>query len=69
VAEREEIVEQGDIVVALVRCHGVGRGSGVPVEMPAAWVATMRDGLVAGARLTLDRERALAAVAPETFPR
>jgi ketosteroid isomerase-like protein len=60
--EFEEIVEQGDRVVALVRCHGVGRGSGVPVEMPAAWLATVRDGLVASARLTLDRERALEAV-------
>jgi ketosteroid isomerase-like protein len=60
--EFEEIVEQGDRVVALVRCHGVGRGSGVPVEMPVAWLATVRDGLVASARLTLDRERALKAV-------
>jgi ketosteroid isomerase-like protein len=60
--EFEEIVEHGDRVVALVRCHGVGRGSGVPVQMPAAWLATLRDGLVASARLTLDRERALTAV-------
>jgi ketosteroid isomerase-like protein len=60
--EFEEIDERGDVVVALVRCSGVGRGSGVPVEMPAAWVATVRDGLVASARLTLDRGAALEAV-------
>jgi ketosteroid isomerase-like protein len=55
--EIEEIVEQGDSVVALIRCQGVGRGSGVPVRMRAAWAATVRDGLVASARLTLDPER------------
>jgi ketosteroid isomerase-like protein len=59
----EAIAEQDDVVVALVRWHGVGRGSGVPVDMPAGWVATLRDGRVASARLTLDRQRALAAVA------
>jgi ketosteroid isomerase-like protein len=57
--EIEQIAEQGDSVVALVRLSGVGRGSGVPVEMPAAWVATVRDGLVESARLGLDREPAL----------
>jgi hypothetical protein len=35
----------------------------VPVDMRAAWVATLRDGQVASARLTLDREDALEAVA------
>jgi hypothetical protein len=34
--------------------------------MPAAWVATLRDGRVASARLTLDREGALEAVAALT---
>ena len=58
----EAIAERDDLVVALVRCHGVGRGSGVPVEMRAAWVATVRDGRVASARLTLDRDEALDAL-------
>jgi ketosteroid isomerase-like protein len=61
----EAIVEQDDVVVTLVRCHGVGRSSGVPVEMRAAWVATLRDGLVASARLTLDRDGALDALGLE----
>jgi ketosteroid isomerase-like protein len=58
----EEIADASDSLVALVRWQGVGRGSGVPVDMRAAWIATMRDGLVASARLTLDRESALEAV-------
>jgi ketosteroid isomerase-like protein len=57
----EAIFEQDGTVVALARFHGVGRGSGVPVEMEVAWVATMREGLVASARLTLDRRLALQA--------
>jgi ketosteroid isomerase-like protein len=58
----EEVADASDSVVALVRWQGIGRGSGVPVDMRAAWIATMRDGRVASARLTLDRESALEAV-------
>jgi ketosteroid isomerase-like protein len=58
----EEIAEESDILVTLVRLQGVGRGSGVPVDLPAAWVSTLRDGRVASARFTLDREGALEAV-------
>jgi ketosteroid isomerase-like protein len=58
----EEIADASDSLVALVRWQGVGRGSGVPVDMRAAWVATMHGGRVASARLTLDRESALEAV-------
>jgi ketosteroid isomerase-like protein len=58
----EEIAEESDVLVTLVRLQGVGRGSGVPVDLPAAWVSTLRDGLVASARFTLDRDGALEAV-------
>jgi ketosteroid isomerase-like protein len=58
----EAIADMGDSLVAVVRWQGVGRGSGVPVDMRAAWVATLRDGRVASARLTLDPEGALEAV-------
>jgi ketosteroid isomerase-like protein len=61
----EGIAEQSDVVVALVRYQGVGRGSGVPVDARAAWVATLRDGQVASARFTLNREQALETVAAE----
>jgi ketosteroid isomerase-like protein len=65
----ETIAEERDSLVAFVRLHAVGRGSGVPVDMPAAWVATLRDGRVASARFTLDREGALYAVAPTAAAR
>lgn len=58
----EEIAEESDVLVTLVRLQGVGRGSGVPVDLPAAWVSTLRDGRVASARFTLDREGALEVV-------
>lgn len=59
----ESIAERKGVVVALVQCHAQGRGSGVPVKAPAAWVAKLRDGKVASARFTLNRRRALEAVA------
>jgi ketosteroid isomerase-like protein len=61
----ESFAERRDVVVALVRCVGQGRGSGVPVHAPAAWVATLREGKIASARFTLNRRRALEAVAFE----
>jgi ketosteroid isomerase-like protein len=62
--ETEAIEERGDVVIALVNCHAVGKRSGVPVDFRAAWVATREDGLVTSARFTLDREAALAAAEP-----
>jgi ketosteroid isomerase-like protein len=59
----ESIEERRGVVVALVECHAQGRESGVNVTAPAAWVATLRDGKVASARFTLNRGRALEAVA------
>ncbi len=59
----ESIEERRGVVVALVQLHAQGRESGVNVEAPAAWVATLRDGKVASARFTMNRGRALEAVA------
>jgi ketosteroid isomerase-like protein len=59
--EPEAIAEGDGVVVALVHCRAIGRASGVPVEVRAAWVATFDDGRVRTARFTLDRERALEA--------
>lgn len=61
--EPEAIAEGHGVVVALVHCRAVGRASGVPVEVGAAWVATLDDGRISSARFTLDRERALEALA------
>jgi ketosteroid isomerase-like protein len=59
--EPEAIAQARGVVVALVHCRAVGRSSGVPVEVRAAWVATLADGRIKSARFTLDRERALEA--------
>jgi ketosteroid isomerase-like protein len=64
--EVETMTEQDHVVIALVRFDGVGRGSGIPVEMGAGWVVTVRDGLVASARLTLDRGLVLQAAGAST---
>jgi ketosteroid isomerase-like protein len=42
----EQIIDNGDAVVVLARLSGRGRGSGVPVELPAATRLTVRDGLI-----------------------
>jgi ketosteroid isomerase-like protein len=46
VFEVEELREVGDAVVAIVRHHGTGRLSGVPVEAMTANAYWLRDGLV-----------------------
>jgi ketosteroid isomerase-like protein len=51
----------GDQVVALVRYRGTVRGSGTPLELRAAHVLGIRDGLIAHMRLYSDRGAALAA--------
>lgn len=57
--EIEAVEEGGDVVIALVNCHAVGKQSGVPVNFRAAWVATRRAELITSARFTLDREAVL----------
>jgi ketosteroid isomerase-like protein len=57
--EPEEIIEQGNLVVVLVRAVGTGRGSGVEIDSPVAMVAEVRDGKIAIMRVEPDREAAL----------
>ena len=57
--EPEEIIEQGNLVVVLVRAVGTGRGSGVEIDSPVAMVAEVRDGLIAMMKVEPDREAAL----------
>jgi ketosteroid isomerase-like protein len=43
----EQLIDNDDAIVVLARISGRGRGSGVPVELPAATRVTVRDGLIA----------------------
>jgi len=57
--EPEEVFEQGDVVVVLVRAVATGHGSGVEIDAPSAVVCEMRDGRIAVIRIEPDREAAL----------
>jgi ketosteroid isomerase-like protein len=57
--EPEEFLEQGDLVVVLVRAVGTGRGSGVEIEADVAMVFEVREGRIASMRVEPDREAAL----------
>jgi ketosteroid isomerase-like protein len=57
--EPEEVFEQGDVVVGLVRAVATGHGSGVEIDAPSAVVCEMRDGRIASIRVEPDREAAL----------
>jgi uncharacterized protein len=46
-AEVDEYIDAGDCVIALIRFRGLGRRSGVPVEMGSYHVFTVRNGKVA----------------------
>jgi ketosteroid isomerase-like protein len=46
-AEVDEYIDAGDCVIALIRFRGLGRASGVPVEMASYHVFTVRNGKVA----------------------
>lgn len=57
--EVEEWIDAGDHVIAMVRQHGRGRLSGVPVEMLEAHVWTIRDGKLWRLRVYPSRSQAL----------
>jgi ketosteroid isomerase-like protein len=46
----ERIEDLGDRVLVLGTFHGRGRGSGVEVSIEAAWLTTIKDGLVGHVR-------------------
>jgi ketosteroid isomerase-like protein len=61
--EVAEIRDLGDTAIALGRIRTHGKGSGVDLDSPAAWVAEFDgDGLVVRMRAYLDTDEALEAV-------
>jgi ketosteroid isomerase-like protein len=59
--EAEEVVDRGDLAVAVGRIKGIGSGSGAEIEVPIAFVSRFRDGLVVRVEEYLDPEEALEA--------
>jgi ketosteroid isomerase-like protein len=57
----EDYRDLGDVVVALGRLEGRGRGGGVPVDAPVGAVWDLRDGKIWRLRAYLDHAAALAA--------
>jgi ketosteroid isomerase-like protein len=57
--EPQEVFEQRDVVVALVRAVATGHGSGVEIDAPSAVVCEMREARIASIRVEPDREAAL----------
>jgi ketosteroid isomerase-like protein len=60
--DAEEVIERGDDVVVVLHHRGVGRHSGVEVEMTFAQVWSFRDGKVIRYRGFETKEEALAAI-------
>ena len=42
--EEERVIDAGEQVVQLTQVHATGKGSGVALDIPIAWVHTLRDG-------------------------
>jgi ketosteroid isomerase-like protein len=57
--EVEEIRDCGNLLLALGRIRGCGRGSGARFDATAGWVALFRDGLVTSFHTHADRAKAL----------
>jgi ketosteroid isomerase-like protein len=60
--EPEEMRDEGDVVVALLRTEGRGRESGVEIDRKTAMIWTLRDGKALWLRFYREPERALEAV-------
>ena len=59
--EPEELRDEGDIVVALLRTKGRGRGSGVEIDRKTAMIWTLRGGKALRLRFYREPENALEA--------
>jgi ketosteroid isomerase-like protein len=59
--EVDELIDNGDQVIAMSRQRGRGATSGVGAELELAQIATLRDGEIVRIESYLDREKALEA--------
>jgi ketosteroid isomerase-like protein len=59
--ELDELIDNGDKVIAIARQRGRSATSGVGAELEQAHIFTLRDGEVVRAESYLDREKALEA--------
>jgi len=59
--EPEQVVDHGNLVVALLRTSGTGRGSGLEVERRTAMIWTVRGDKATSLRFYRDQDRALEA--------
>jgi ketosteroid isomerase-like protein len=57
----EEWLERGDTLVVLGQIHARGRGSGIELDQPIAWVARFRAGKLLRLQTYFDHEEALTA--------
>ena len=57
----DELIDNGDQVIAIARQRGRGATSGVGAELEQAHILTLRDGEVVRIESYLDREKALEA--------
>lgn len=62
--EPEQLIEQGKLIVALVRTSGKGRGSGLEVDRQTAMIWKVRGDKAISLQFYRDRERALEVAAP-----
>ena len=63
--EPEEVIDQGNRIVALVRTTGKGRGSGLEIDRQTAMIWTVRGDQALSLRFYRDRERALEAASSD----
>ena len=57
-----DFIDAGDAVVVPYRCRGIGKDSGVQVEMDVTHVYTVREGKIASLREYMSKAEALEAV-------
>jgi ketosteroid isomerase-like protein len=60
--EEERVIDAGDQVVQLCQLHATGKGSGVTLDTPIAYVHTLRDGKFARTMAFVRHAEALEAV-------